>query len=242
MRRITVLAIVGVVMATAACGGEQPAPVASSTSTRMSSTQSVPAWTPSGLVAAMKAATAKQGSADVRVSITGTGTADFTSVGQINVGTPYAMRMRYDRQDGAATVLITGDEGFVQGPGVPAGKWAPMSPADVQLQSGQAGVDGYFAAFEAGGRQVKYLGRESVRGVSASKFAFAVDAAAALSAQGKAVPANLPDTIAYTLWLDDKNLMRKVEMELGPTRVSGEMDWHAEHLALDAPRADLVLR
>jgi hypothetical protein len=120
-----------------------------------------------------------------------------------------------------------------------------MSTADVQLQSGQAGVDGYFKAFEAGGRQVKYLGSESLRGTPVSKFAFAVDPAAALSAQGKSVPTNLPDRVTYMLWLDEQNRMRKVEVVLGPTRVTrvtGELDWHQEHLVLDPPAADLVLR
>jgi len=74
---------------------------------------------------------------------------------------------------------------------------------------------GTFDAFDAGLREVTYVGEESVDGETLDHYRVKVDFEAASKAQGQPVIPGVPKFVTYDIWVDDANLMRRIDFTLG---------------------------
>ena len=62
---------------------------------------------------------------------------------------------------------------------------------------------------------VESQGEETVAGETTCHYTLQVDTAAAMATMGGRLPKGMPDTITYDMWLDDSDLMRRIEFDLG---------------------------
>jgi len=99
-----------------------------------------------------------------------------------------------------------------------------------------------FDAFDAGLQDVKYLGEEDVDGEQLDHYVLTVDAEKAAEAQHEQVKPGMPDTITYDMWIDDDNLMRRIQFDLGDGPTGGGAmvmtmsDW-GKPVTVEAPPA-----
>ncbi|MPZ93622.1 MAG: LppX_LprAFG lipoprotein [Propionibacteriales bacterium] len=132
----------------------------------------------------------------------------------------------------------------------PEGKFVKIDPEDANDPLAKAFGDlsgtmdprTTFDAFEAGVKDVEFIGEEPVGGDQMSRYRVTVDAAAAMKAQGQTAPQDMPKTIDYDLWLDADNLMRKMTFELpGGISMDLAMSRWGEPVKVGAPKAaDIV--
>lgn len=99
-----------------------------------------------------------------------------------------------------------------------------------------------FEAFDAGLEEAEYVGEEKVAGEELDHYLLTVDAAAAARAQGREdQTGQLPETLTYDLWIDESDLMRRVEVEVGGTVSAVTMTGWGEDVDIVAPApGDLV--
>ncbi len=97
-----------------------------------------------------------------------------------------------------------------------------------------------FKAFDEGLRDVQYLGSEDVDGEEMDHYVLTVDGKAAAEAQG-APAGSVPKEITYDLWLDDDDLMRRIQYTVGGGGVTLSMSDWGEPVTVKAPRkADIM--
>lgn len=133
---------------------------------------------------------------------------------------------------------------------VPQGKFLAIDPTDPNNPLGssmgelsrQMDPRHTFDAFEAGLRDVKYVGEDDVSGETLDRYRLRVDFAKAAKAQGMPPMEGMPKIIDYHVWLDDEDLMRRVTFDLDD-RVSFEAtmsDW-GKPVSVQAPRPNQVV-
>ncbi len=136
-------------------------------------------------------------------------------------------------------------------PMTPRGKFIKVDPKDKSNPLGasmgnltdQMDPLSTFDAFDAGLRNVKYVGEESVSGENLDRYRVSVDFPAASRAQGQPVVPGMPKIVRYDIWLDDENLMRRMAFDLGQ-QVSMEMtasQW-GDPVSVEAPPANNVVQ
>lgn len=111
-------------------------------------------------------------------------------------------------------------------------------PATAELRREISGmtVTSSFDAFRAGLETVEVVGEEELDGEKVCHYTLGVDASEAMKAAGDPVPAGMPETIDYELFLTEDDLIRRITFDLGP--VSTEMDatdWN-EPLEIKVPQ------
>lgn len=142
--------------------------------------------------------------------------------------------------DGAAYMSIPGQ--------TPEGKLVQVDPSmpgmgEALSQLEQTGPQGTFDAFDAGLKKVQRVGEEQVGGEPMTHYQLTVDTDAAMQAQGKdpSAAAVLPNPLVYDMWLDERDLMRKVVYEASGITVTMTMDDWGEDVHIEAPDpADVV--
>ncbi|HET6627277.1 MAG TPA: LppX_LprAFG lipoprotein [Nocardioidaceae bacterium] len=100
-----------------------------------------------------------------------------------------------------------------------------------------------FAAFDAGLEKVRYVGKETVDGEHLDHYLLTVDAAAAARAQGTPDVAGMPAEVEYDLWLDDRDLMRRITFDM-PDQVAMDMTmshW-GEPVTVEPPAAGDIVK
>ena len=131
-------------------------------------------------------------------------------------------------------------------PMTPEGKFLALDVNDPNSPFGNLGgvtqgdPMGTFKAFDEGLRDVKYLGSEDVDGEEMDHYVLTVDGKAAAKAQGS--PAgSVPDEITYDLWLDDDDLMRRIQYTMTGGGVTISMSDWGEPVTVKAPaKADIM--
>lgn len=125
-------------------------------------------------------------------------------------------------------------------PMTPKGKFIEMQPDDPRAGAlgDMQGLDprDTFAAFDAGLRDVTFVGEETVDGESFEHYRLTVDTRAAAKAQG--MPARqqgMPPTLDYDMWLSDDALMRRVAFELQGVSMVMDMTAWGEPVDIAAP-------
>ncbi|HEU4513855.1 MAG TPA: hypothetical protein VFR87_12180 [Nocardioidaceae bacterium] len=208
-------------------------------------------WDEGTLVPAMMAAMADQRTAHFRMTTSGGG-ADVDAEGEMAFrGKTADMAMTMSGATlGAASMEIRSVDQVVylsMPPMTPKGKFVEIRPGDTSSpfagMTDQMQVDprDSVRAFEAGLRKVTYLGEESVRGEDLERYRLTVDFGAVAKAQGIPRTADMPKTVDYLMWLDDRALMRRMELEVMTVGMVMEMSQWGEPVSIEAPaRRDVV--
>lgn len=215
---------------------------------------------PAELLDAMKAAVAENESAHVTMELNGGGGQAMTGEGDVSyAGDKTAMQMTMQMpQMGVEELemrMVDGVMYMAMPPMTPRGKFIRIDTNDPNSPFGDLGgvTQGdplaTFDAFDAGLRKVEYVGREEVDGEQMDHYVLTVDAKKAAKAQGQRWQQGMPDTISYDLWLDEADLMRRIEFDLGAVAGgqagSGGMvmtmsDW-GEPVTVEAPPASAIV-
>lgn len=139
-------------------------------------------------------------------------------------------------------------------PMTPAGKFVRINPKDksnplsrsMGSLTGQLDPKSTFDAFEKGLTSVKYAGKQTVQGEQMSHYVLSVDTKAVLAAAPKslrsgAIP-GLGKSLTYGLWLDGKNLMRRITFTMAGTNLVSDFSRWGEQVHVAAPPASALVR
>jgi hypothetical protein len=131
----------------------------------------------------------------------------------------------------------------------PAGKFIKIDTKDPNGPFGSLGSLGgitqgdplaTFDAFDAGLKKAVYVGSEDVGGEQMDHYVLTVDAAKAAKAQG--APATGPaGDITYDLWLDDQDLMRRMQLDTPQGGMTITTDHWGEPVTVKAPPASAIM-
>jgi hypothetical protein len=251
-RRIAAAVIVlPAVLGVAACGkGESPAPAAGQTqASSAAATSDVPAAgqpykDKASFVAAMKAAGKNATTAHVTMTMDAAGQKIAISGDtKVDPGNP-AMKMSMDMGSSMKVDMILVDKKvYMKGfPGLPAGKWAVIDSSSTigkQLSQSldQADPTKMYDQFGAAVTDVKYVGEDTVDGDKTWKYDLTLDTKAMQAQLPTDAKTQLPSTIAYTAWLDEKNQLRKVTFDLSGVKADMTMSKYGEPVDVTAPPA-----
>ena len=90
-------------------------------------------------------------------------------------------------------------------------------------------------------RKVRYVGPESVDGEDADHYKVTIDSAAMMRATKQKVVPGMPKTLTYDMWVDSKNLMRRVTFDMAGMTVDMSMSKWGEPVTVTAPPAGKVV-
>nr|WP_238357016.1 hypothetical protein [Kribbella italica] len=253
-------------MGVAACGGsEEPKSAGSpSSSTTTTSTPEAPASTPAPPTAAapavvrldratflpaMNSALAKQTSYRTTGKMTANGQVLMTITGVQQAKPPAAsISMTGAAFKGqTAKVVVIGKTLYMSIPGVtPAGKYAKLDSTDPSMAqfselAGTGDPSKTFESFKGALRGVKFVKSETIGGVKLDRYDITVDTAAVLKAQGKKIPAGVPKTLPYSMWLDAGKMARRFSFDLQGVSLLMTIDPAGAPVSIKAPaKKDIV--
>jgi hypothetical protein len=257
-RAAVALAVVPLVLGVAACGGsEEPK---SSATTTTSTTSNAPASTPTpapptaaapavvrldraSFLPAMNTALAKQTSYRTTGKMTAGGEVLMTITG-VQQTKPPAMSMSMTGaafEGKTAKIIMIGKTLYMSIPGAtPAGKYAKIDSSDPSMAqfselAGSGDPTKTFESFKGALRGVKFVKAETIGGVKLDRYDITVDTAAALKAQGKKIPAGVPKTLAYSMWLDAGKMARRFSFDLQGVSMLMTMDPTTSPVSIKAP-------
>jgi hypothetical protein len=134
-------------------------------------------------------------------------------------------------------------------PMTPVGKFLKIDPSDKSNPlsknfgslSEQMDPLNSIKAMQAGVRTVKFVGAEKVQGDPADHYLVTVDTAAMMKAsKQKAVP-GMPETLTYDMWLDDQDLLRRMQFDLSGLKMDMLMSHWGEPVSVEAPPAGKIV-
>lgn len=195
---------------------------------------------PKELLSALRDGFGDEATVHMDMEMTGGG-ADMTMTGDIRMTeADAAMDLRTTGETEFAMIVVD-DRYFIAESAddpeyteIPAG--SPTASA-MRQQLRSANLRTTFDAFDAGLKGVKSVGHEEIDGASTCHYQLEVDSTKALEAQGqKNVPAGMPRTIDYDLFLDEEDQMRRMTFELGPVEMVMDMTKWGEPVDIKAPK------
>ncbi len=260
LRRVAAALILPAVLVTAACGKQaEPTPDADSASTSSPAATSSAATTDApgadqssgqpyqdkaALIAGLKSGAASATSAHVTMDMKAAGQS-LSMEGDTKLdATNPAMQVTMDMGPAMKLdMLLADDKVFIKGiPGIPDGKWGVVdstSQLGKQLQGSLAQADPtkMYDQFEKGVTAVKPLGEESVDGDKAHKYELTLDTKAMADSLPADGAAQLPDSITYTVWIDEADHLRKVVFDVMGSQATMTMSKYGEPVDIKAPSA-----
>ena len=96
-------------------------------------------------------------------------------------------------------------------------------------------------AMRSGVRKVTYVGAERVDGVEADHYRVVVDSAAMFRAMKQQTVPGMPKNLVYEMWLDDHDLLRRMQFEVAGQTVDMSMSKWGEPVSVEAPPAGKVV-
>jgi hypothetical protein len=241
--------ILPVVLGVAACGKTET-PTAGTTQSQGASSPAAgdssaqPFKDKDSLVAALKAASKDATTAHMTMAMDASGE-KISMVGdtKLDASNP-AMRVAMDMSSAMKLDMILVDgkiymKGF---PGLAANKWAVVDSSSTvgkQLAESlnQADPTKMYDQFDKAVTAVKYVGEDTVDGDKTYKYDLTLDTKAmeeSLPAQEKS---QLPKTLTYTVWIDEKDHLRKVVFSLMGVDAEMTMSKYGEPVDIQAPAA-----
>lgn len=202
------------------------------------------------LLAAMKAAVEENETAHLVMDMGGNGQS-MSAEGDVSyVGDTTSMQLTMQSPEmgpGVIEVRMVDNVMYMSMPPMtPEGKFLRLDLNDPNSPMGRLGgvTQGdpleTFKAFDEGLRDVKYLGPEDVDGEEMDHYVLTVDGKAAAKAQG-APAGSVPDELTYDLWLDENDLMRRVQYTMAGGGVTISMSDWGEPVTVKAPgKADIM--
>jgi hypothetical protein len=98
-----------------------------------------------------------------------------------------------------------------------------------------------FRAMRAGVQSVRYVGHGTVQGTTTDHYVVKVKSAPLLKAmKQKAVP-GVPATLTYDMWLDNKDLLRRMRFAVAGEKTEMTMSKWGEPVTVQAPPASKVV-
>ena len=199
-------------------------------------------------VPAMNTALTKQKSWRIAGTMTAGG-ATMMTIDGIQTAKPLAMSVTMSGAafDGkTAKVVLVNGTGYASIPGAtPAGKYITFEAGDsAELDQLLEGGDPtkIFKSFGGAMKGVKFVRTETVGGQKLDRYDITVNTAKALAAQGKKVPAGVPATLTYSLWMDKSHLVRKVSFDLAGVAMVITMSDYNKPVTITAPPASKIVR
>jgi hypothetical protein len=253
-------ALLPLALGLAACGSDEPEATGYKPSVPPSTATSAPATAAPQKVApvahlnrvtfvpAMNTALTKQKSWRIAGTMTAGGATVMTIDG-IQTAKPLALSVTMSGAafDGkTAKVLLVKGTGYASIPGAtPAGKYLKFEAGDSaefdQLLEGGDPTK-IFKSFGGALKGVKFVRTETVGGQKLDRYDITVNTAKALAAQGKKVPAGVPATITYSLWMDKSHLVRKLEFNLSGVSMVMTMSDYNKPVTITAPPSSKIVR
>ncbi len=248
-RRLAAAAIVlPAMLAVTACGSaDKPAPAttqsaASSTSSRATTAAAKGHADKAAFLAALKAASTDATSAHVEMVLHAQGqTISMTGDTKVDAKNP-AMKMSMDMGTGKLEMVLVDKVMYMQGmPGLEAGKWVKLDVTgemgkQLEKSLDQADPTKMYETYERAVTDVKFVGDETVDGEKLHQY----DVTMNTKELGGAVAdagTKLPDTVQYSMWLDDKDQVRQVKYSLSGVDAQMKMSKYGEPVQITAPRA-----
>lgn len=99
-----------------------------------------------------------------------------------------------------------------------------------------------FDSFEKGVDSVVFVGDEEVDGDQLGRYKITVDTSKIDQFKNLPTQAQLPDTVTYDVWLDDQNRMRKMTMEMASVQTEVEFSNWGESVDIAAPKSSEVVK
>jgi lipoprotein LprG len=140
---------------------------------------------------------------------------------------------------------------YMQIPGLtPAGKFVAIDPKDQSSPLGKsfAGLSDQMdpmssvKAMTGAVTSLERVGQGSIKGTSMDHYRVSVDAAKVLKKTGQPVPASMPTSITYDMWLDEDNLMRRMTFALSGTSFDSEFSKWGEPVKIARPAASELVK
>jgi hypothetical protein len=248
-RTAAAVIILPAVLGVAACGkSESPAPVAGQAQTSAppaptTDASAQPYQDKASFVAAMKAAGKSATTAHVTMAMDAAGQ-KIAIQGDTKVDPKNpAMKMSMDMGSSMKLdMIVVGKKVYMKGfPGLAAGKWAVIDSSSAmgkQLAQSldQADPSKMYDQFSAAVSDVKYVGEDTVDGAKAYKYDLTLDTKAMQAKLGSQTT-KMPDTITYTVWLDEQSHLRKVTFDLMGVKANMTMSKYGEPVDIQAPAA-----
>jgi hypothetical protein len=252
------VAAVPLALGLAACGNDKPeatgykpsAPVSTPVATNTAAPQQaapVAHLNRVTFVPAMTTAIAKQKSWHTTGKMTANGTTLLTMDG-VQTADPVAISMTMTGeafQGKTAKIVVIKNTGYVSIPGMtPAGKYLKFtSGLNDQLAELIDGGDPtkIFKSFNSSMVSVKFVRTETVGGQKLDRYAVSVNTAKALAAQGKKVPAGMPKTLTYSMWMDKSHLVRQLSFDLAGVSMVMNMTDYNKPVHITAPPASKIV-
>jgi hypothetical protein len=252
------VAAVPLALGLAACGNDKPeatgykpsAPVSTPVATNTAAPQQaapVAHLNRVTFVPAMTTAIAKQKSWHTTGKMTANGTTLLTMDG-VQTADPVAISMTMTGeafQGKTAKIVVIKNTGYVSIPGMtPAGKYLKFtSGLNDQLAELIDGGDPtkIFKSFNSSMVSVKFVRTETVGGQKLDRYAVSVNTAKALAAQGKKVPAGMPKTLTYSMWMDKSHLVRRLSFDLAGVSMVMNMTDYNKPVHITAPPASKIV-
>jgi hypothetical protein len=206
----------------------------------------------SGLIEAVTTGPFKAGSA--HMTMTMSGAMSVTAEGDVSYAkSGPEMRMTMSMaQMGAGKMDMRVVDGIVYMtiPSVtPAGKFLKIDPNDKSNPmsrsfgslSEQMDPLTSVRAMRSGVRKVTYVGAENVDGVDADHYRVVVDSAAMFRAMKQHTVPGMPKNLVYDMWLDDHDLLRRMQFEVAGQSVDMSMSRWGVPVSVEAPPASKVV-
>ena len=197
-------------------------------------------------VPAMNTALTKQKSWHISGTMTANGTTLLTMDG-IQTAKPAAMTMEAAGQAFGGKkikVILVNKTLYVSMPGVtPAGKYAKATGAEaeeVRSLVDNGDPTKLFSSLSAL-TTVKFVRSETIGGQKLDRYDVTVDTKKALAAQGQKVPAGVPKTLTYSLWMDKAHLVRRLSFDLSGVSMVMTMSDYNKPVSISAPPASKVV-
>ncbi|MGW6201408.1 hypothetical protein ACWF0M_35035 [Kribbella sp. NPDC055110] len=260
---VATAAAVPLALGLAACGGEPKAtgykpstPATTSAAPKPVATNTVAPPKPATVahlnrvtfVPAMTSAVSKQKTWHTVGTVTANGSTVMTMDGYQTTN-PVAMSMEMAGaafQGKTAKVILIKNVGYVSIPGVtPAGKYKKFTTGlNDQLSELAAGGDPtkIYKSFDKSMVDLKFVRTETIGGQQLDRYAVTVNAAKALAAQGKKVPAGMPKTLTYSMWLDKSHLVRRMTFDLSGVSMVMTMSDYNKPVNITAPPASKIVK
>ncbi|TCC40787.1 hypothetical protein [Kribbella speibonae] len=257
---VATAAAVPLALGLAACGGEPKAtgykPTTPATTTAAPKPVATNTAAPAKVahlnrvtfVSAMTSAVSKQKAWHTVGTVTAQGSTLMTMDGYQTTN-PVAMSMEMSGaafQGKTAKIVVIKKTAYLSIPGLtPAGKYKKVaSGLNDQLTELIEGGDPtkIYKSFDKSMVDLKFVRTETIGGQQLDRYAVTVNTAKALALQGKKVPAQMPKTLVYSMWLDKSHLVRRMTFDLSGVSMVMTMSDYNKPVTITAPPASKIVQ
>lgn len=243
-----------------ACGSDQPAATGYLPSAPVTTTTAAPPQKAAPVahlnrvtfVPAMNAAITKQKSWRITGSVTGGGQTLMTISGvqRIKPAAASVTMTGAAFNGGTARMISVGKTIYLSIPGMtPPGKYTKVTEADLVGRPelgqlfGNADPTKSFKSIGGALRSVRYVRSQTVDGTKLDQYEITLDSAKVLALAGqKKLPAELPKTFVYTVWMDSAHMIRKLTADLSGVSMEMTMTHFNRPVSITAPPASKIVK